>query len=448
MTSIRQAAVAGQFYTADPGQLAAEVDALLAAAEGDDPCPKAVIAPHAGHIYSGAVAARAYARIRNGADRIKKVVLLGPSHRVAFEGIAATSADFYATPLGQIPVDKAGVDAVCKLPASGILDAAHNSGEHSLEVHLPFLQRALGDFALLPLVVGQANAEQVATVLESQWGDDETLVVISSDLSHFENYDEARRKDSATTLKIESLHTDLVGEQACGCRPINGLLHVLKKKNLQIETIDLRNSGDTAGDKNRVVGYGSYVVSGQPGLARAHKQQLLHLARTSILHRLQDKADFSFRQGALAHTLREERATFVTLKINGRLRGCIGSMQAHRALAVDVAHNAQAAAYKDHRFSPLTAAEYPLIDLHISILSPPEDFVVASRQELLDTLRPGIDGLVLRENGKQATYLPSVWDQLKDPAQFVAELRAKAGLPRDGWSDGVTLARYTTEEFS
>ncbi|MFT5484518.1 MAG: AmmeMemoRadiSam system protein B, partial [Halieaceae bacterium] len=237
MSTVRAPAVAGSFYSADPHQLAREVDRFLEAAACNDPCPKAVIAPHAGHVYSGAIAASAYARIKNGAKQIRKVVLLGPSHRVAFEGIATTSADHYASPLGKIPIDKNGVAAISKLPAVSILDQAHDSGEHSIEVHLPFLQRCLGEFTLLPLVVGQASPEQVAAVLDSQWGGPDTLVVISSDLSHHLPYDEARRKDGATTLKIEALHSNLVGDQACGCRPINGLLHLLREKGMQIKTL-------------------------------------------------------------------------------------------------------------------------------------------------------------------------------------------------------------------
>ncbi len=263
MTAVRDAAVAGQFYAGDATRLAADVDALLRGAATDAPCPKAVVAPHAGYVYSGPVAARAYARIANGADRIERVILLGPSHRVGFAGIATSKADFFATPLGRIPLDRDAIDEIGHLPGVGALDAAH-AQEHSLEVHLPFLQRCLQHFTLVPLVVGQAEPEAVARVIEALWGGPETLIIISSDLSHFLSYDQARERDAQTSRLIESRHTDISGEQACGCRPLNGLLQLLKERDLHIRTLAQNNSGDTAGDKSRVVGYGAYLVEEGP----------------------------------------------------------------------------------------------------------------------------------------------------------------------------------------
>jgi AmmeMemoRadiSam system protein B len=259
MHSVREAAVAGQFYPVDAGQLGDTVDGLLRAAATDAPCPKALVAPHAGYIYSGPVAARAYARLTGSADTITRVVLLGPSHRVGFAGIATSGADYYATPLGQVPLDMAVTRAISQLPQVCQLDEAH-AEEHSLEVHLPFLQRCLPDFSLVPLVVGQADPEAVADVLEHLWGGPETLIVISSDLSHFLSYREAQQKDAETTRLIEARSATLSGDQACGCRPLNGLLTVLRRRGLDISTLAVNNSGDTAGNKSRVVGYGAWCV--------------------------------------------------------------------------------------------------------------------------------------------------------------------------------------------
>jgi AmmeMemoRadiSam system protein B len=253
------------FYPADPRELQAQIDGFLqdaAAHIADGPgVPKAVIAPHAGTIYSGPVAASAYVRLREAADRIERVVLLGPAHRVYVEGLALPSVDQFRTPLGDIPIDAELVERVRRLPMVTVSDDAH-ALEHSLEVHLPFLQRTLGDFSLLPLVVGRASPGEVATVLDEVWGGDETLIVVSSDLSHFHDYETARRIDRQTSGLIESLDFEqLNGERACGTYPVSGLLRVAKQRGMAVRCIDLRNSGDTAGDKRRVVGYGSYLVN-------------------------------------------------------------------------------------------------------------------------------------------------------------------------------------------
>jgi AmmeMemoRadiSam system protein B len=244
------------FYPADSAELSAEVRALLGDAGADTTArrPKALIVPHAGYVYSGPIAATAYARLSALAGRIRRVVLLGPVHRVAVRGLALPRAAAFTTPLGEVPLDTEAMAALSDLPQVTLDDAAHGP-EHSLEVHLPFLQTVLGDFRLLPLAVGDATAEQVAEVLERVWGGEETLIVISSDLSHYLPYEAARRVDSETVEHILALHPDLDHEQACGATPVNGLLTCAGRHALQAELLDLRNSGDTAGDRARVVGY-------------------------------------------------------------------------------------------------------------------------------------------------------------------------------------------------
>ena len=259
---VRPPAVAGQFYPADPVALEALLRESFAEARETPVHPvKAMIVPHAGLIYSGPVAASAYRMLLPQADRIRRVVLLGPSHRVGFSGIAATTADAWETPLGIIPIDKSAIGEIQALPQVLPLDEAHRY-EHSLEVQLPFLQAVLGEFELVPLVVGEATPQQVAEVLERLWGGDETLIVISSDLSHYHPYDEARMIDSATSQAILELDPSRIGyDDACGRNPVNGLLELARRHGLRPELVDLRNSGDTAGDKSRVVGYGAYVFS-------------------------------------------------------------------------------------------------------------------------------------------------------------------------------------------
>ena len=247
------------FYPADPQELHDMVLNFLANADKDGSLPKAIICPHAGLIYSGPIAASAYARLYEGREQIERVVLLGPSHRIPFYGLAITAADYYETPLGRIRVDQQAQQLVRDLPQVKSLESAH-AREHSLEVQLPFLQLVLEDFSLVPLVVGEASADEVAEVLQRLWGGPETLIVISSDLSHYHDYFTARKMDSATSEAIVTLHPESIGdEDACGRIPVRGLLTLARRLGLHGELIDLRNSGDTAGPRDQVVGYGAYA---------------------------------------------------------------------------------------------------------------------------------------------------------------------------------------------
>jgi AmmeMemoRadiSam system protein B len=259
---IREAAVAGLFYPDNPLLLQQQVDALLDQDTPLGPAPKALIVPHAGYIYSGPVAASAYLQLVPLREQIERVVLLGPAHRVAFDGLAASSARWFATPLGMVRVDQAAMDPILGLPQVRVLDEAHRE-EHSLEVQLPFLQRVLDkDFGLIPLVVGDARPEQVEAVIEQLWDGPETLVLISSDLSHYQDYNTARRLDSVTSRAIEQLNPAAIDyQQACGRTPVNGLLLAARHHQLDARTLDQRNSGDTAGGRDRVVGYGAYAFS-------------------------------------------------------------------------------------------------------------------------------------------------------------------------------------------
>ena len=249
MSTIRPPAVAGTFYPADPVALRGEVDELLEGVEtfavrfGH---PKVLVVPHAGYIYSGQAAAHAYDELAPGRGIVKRVVLLGPVHRVAVRGLALPGVDAFTTPLGSIPVDKEAVRAISGLPQV-VTSAPAHAMEHSLEVQLPFLQRVLGEFSLVPLAVGAATPEQVAEVLDKLWGGPETLVVISTDLSHYHSYDEARRIDGETVERIARLEGGLNHEQACGATPLNGLLGLARARGLSIRRLAACNSGDTAG---------------------------------------------------------------------------------------------------------------------------------------------------------------------------------------------------------
>jgi len=266
MISLRHPNVAGLFYPADPRTLRADVSAYLKSAiSSPGPAhathPKALVAPHAGYIYSGPVAGTAYAQLQEDAASIHRVVLLGPSHLLPFFGLAYSRAEAFVTPLGQVAVDLDAYDLVADLPQARHYETPFQ-GEHCLEVQLPFLQLVLDDFRLVPFLVGQASAAQVAEVLERLWGGDETLIVVSSDLSHYLDYARAQRIDQATSQAIANLDPEAISDdQACGRNPLKGLLKVARRHGLRVQVLDLRNSGDTAGPRDRVVGYGAFAFA-------------------------------------------------------------------------------------------------------------------------------------------------------------------------------------------
>lgn len=452
MPTVRPAAVAGTFYPDNPVLLSQALAQLLANARPDKPAPvpKALIVPHAGYIYSGAVAASAYARLGELGGRIRRVVLLGPAHRVYVRGLALPEAQRFATPLGEVALDRAGMQQLAGLPQVRRSAAAHQM-EHSLEVQLPFLQQVVGDFELLPLAVGEATAAEVAEVLEKVWGGAETLIVISSDLSHFLPDALARKADRGTVNAILALDPQLSHEQACGATPVNGLLLAARRHRLQPVALDVRNSSQTAGDPERVVGYAAFAFhptanSDQPvdpDQTAAKGETLLKLARSGIAAQLGRPESPAAQPGWLD----EPGASFVTLTRQGELRGCIGTLEAHRPLGIDVRENAVAAAFRDPRFAPLNGAEFDAIRVEVSLLSPREPIHAASEVEALAALRPGVDGVVFEYAHYRSTFLPQVWEQLPGPAEFLAQLRRKAGLAMDFWAEQVRLSRYTVSKW-
>jgi len=494
MSVIREPAVAGQFYPGAADELSAVVQGFLDDAEvPDGPTPKAMIAPHAGYVYSGPIAASAYVRLRPAHDTISRVVLLGPCHRVAVQGLAMSGADAFRTPLGDVPVDQDAAAAISGLAQVQIFDATHEL-EHSLEVHLPFLQVILDEFSVVPLVVGEAAPDAIAEVLDALWGGPETLIVISSDLSHYLDYDNAQKLDGETCRAIENMDPGAIArEGACGRFPVGGLLAVAKKRGMSVQTVDVRNSGDTAGPRDRVVGYGSWVfLEKQPKpraqvtwgettiksipeepeddqvsepepepevdeddfaaatrlLLKEHGTTLILLAAASIDHGLAHGETLPVTPSDHSTDLQDDGACFVTLKRDGKLRGCIGSPEAHRPLVEDVADNAYRAAFGDPRFPDLTAMEREGLKMSISVLSPKSPLSFADEEDLLSQLRPGVDGLVIGDGGRRALFLPSVWEQLAEPAEFLARLKVKAGMKADYWSGGFKAWRFVAEEIS
>lgn len=438
--------MAGLFYPGDSRALAAEIDDLMGGVEHFSPrlgFPKALVAPHAGYVYSGAVAAHAYDEIVPARGIVKRVVLLGPVHRVPVRGLALPGADFFDTPLGRIPIDREALRVLAGLPQVVTSPAAH-AMEHSLEVHLPFLQKALGSFSLVPLAVGTASALEVAQVLERLWGGPETLVVVSTDLSHYHPYAAAKAIDGNTLERIARLATDLDHEEACGATPLNGLMKIARDRSLKIGLLAACNSGDTAGGKGQVVGYSSFgLYEGIPVSLDDAGKTLLEVARGAIEANLSHEP---VRQPDLPW-LRQSAATFVTLTRGGALRGCIGSLEAVRPLGVDVAENALAAALRDPRFPALTPGEWPDCRVEVSLLSAPKPMRFADEADLLAQVKAGEDGIILQCDGQRATFLPQVWEALPEKRDFFDELLRKAGVA-GARLGGCKVSRYRVAKWS
>lgn len=465
MNHTRSAVGAGRFYPDRPAALAAVVEgylrraALVAAADGPAPPPKLLVVPHAGYALSGEVAAAAYARVLPLRTCIRRVVLLGPSHRLSLHGLAAPLCDHFETPLGRVPVDVAALAALRRLPQLHFSDQPH-ALEHALEVQLPFLQTVLGGgWQLLPLAVGDARPDEVAQVLHALWGGDETLVVVSSDLSHDLGSAEARARDQHTAARILAQATDLHVDDACGAAPLNGALLEARHQGLQGQLLDLRNSAETGGSEtSRVVGYAA-IVFGSPSAVTADYD-----ADTAV-----PVADAALGAALLAHAhdaiaealgllapppsahprLHERGATFVSLHdADGRLRGCTGTLQAWRSLHDDVRCNARSAAFGDERFAPLTAAEWRGLSLQVALLGPLQALPApASLQAAAQALQPGVDGVVLDVHDRRAVFLPAVWRALPEAPRFLAGLLRKAGLPADTWPADSALWRFSAQTF-
>lgn len=439
--------VAGSFYPADPARLARTVDDLVAAAPpAAAPHPKAVIMPHAGYRYSGATAAAAAAALGPGPAR---VVVLGPSHRHAFRGAAVPDAQAMATPLGRIPLDIGAIDALLANPDVAVVPRAF-AAEHSVEVELPFLQRRICGFRLVPLVIGEMSDDRLAEILETLWGDDDTLIVISTDLSHFLPAVQAERVDRATAEAIEAADPSGIGpREACGHHPLSAFLICAARRGLRLTRAGLSHSGQVTGDDTSVVGYGAWLAHApeRARLAPEDRTLALRTAREALVGRARRGAVPVIDLAGFTAPLQGLGAAFVTLSRRGELRGCIGSLTAHRALAVDIAENAVKAGYRDPRFPPVCADEIDDCLIEIAVLSRPAPMSFASRADLVAQLRPGRDGLVLEAGPNRGTFLPKVWDSLTTPEAFLAGLQVKAGLSRDHWSPDMRVSRYMAESF-
>ena len=477
---VRAPAVAGVFYPGDAAELSRSIDGYLAAATNRPIANlKALICPHAGYPYSGPVAAHAY-KLLAGLD-FQTVVLLGPSHYAQFQGGSVAAADAYATPLGTVEISPKAkslarcppyvLEAKCLVqrpgwwtqaskPAPEAGEDTPDTWEHSIEVQVPFLQKTLKNFTILPVVFGPTDPAAAARVLAEHL-DDTTLIVASSDLSHYLPYAQAKEMDARTIRNICALETSRLGhDDACGLTPVLTLMHLARLKGWQAELLDARNSGDTAGDKSRVVGYAAIAFHGpareaaseaarEPArLNASERKQLLGLARQALGEAVKTGRRPAVDAAQFSAELRRKQGCFVTLTQKGELRGCIGHIFPQEPLWQGILDNAQNAALRDPRFAPVTAGEVAGIQIEISVLSEPVPLEFKSPEDLLNKLQPHRDGVVLQVRGQGSTFLPQVWEQLPDKVEFLEHLSQKAGCPRGAWREaGTRVMIYHAEAF-
>jgi AmmeMemoRadiSam system protein B/AmmeMemoRadiSam system protein A len=442
--------VAGKFYPANPQELASLLvrethRAIEPAVKG----AKMVVAPHAGLVYSGRLAITALSALN---PAVKRIVIVGPAHRQAFQGLALNPANALRTPLLISAVDHEATKSLAGVPGLSWRSAAFE-GEHSIELPLLAAQIRFPHATIVPVLVGDAEPRLVQTVLERLWGGPETAIVLSSDLSHFLDETAAQAKDAETRRFIETLNgAPLTAAHACGHRVLKGALEVAISQNLRATGLDFATSKAVSGEGARVVGYGAFAFDDADTATtpEPHRALLLAAAARALKGAARNGAVVPVvtTRSPLPTTLTATRAVFVTLKHKERLRGCIGSLAAHRPLIADVIINTVKAAASDPRFQPLTEAELTEIEIGISILSRSRPLAVGGEADLIAMLRPGIDGATLTDGRTSGLFLPSVWSSLPQPADFVRGLKRKAGLPETDWSESYRVARFATESFS
>jgi MEMO1 family protein len=440
------------FYPAAPDALNALIADVRKRARPDGGvAPKVVVAPHAGLVYSGAVAATAFGAWARQAEPPRRIVMIGPAHRVAFPGLAIHPASHWRTPLGEIPVAPVAHAELAQAPGM-VVDPLPFVGEHSLEMHLIMLQAMLpAPFEIVPILVGGADPHIVAEALRRVWGGPETVVAVSSDLSHFLDQTSAQSIDSDTARRIETLDAAaLDGRRACGFLPIRGALEIAAERDMRVSGLHLATSADVGADASRVVGYGAFALeyAASARLADTDRERLLSACMSALQGATQtgDKAPIVKRDG-LSPTLSSWRATFVTLTENEQLRGCIGSLIPHRSLLEDARANTARAVFADPRFPPLKESELSGLRLDVSILSHPRPIAAESESELAGALEPDRDGLILSAGTRRALFLPGVWRHLPDTRAFVRHLMAKAGFEPNRWPEGLEARRFRVESF-
>lgn len=441
---IRKAAVAGQFYPADSLTLKSDVLSYMIKSDSQFGSPVLLVCPHAGYVFSGPVAGKAYSSI---GKKTKTIIILGPSHYVYFEGIFVTNADYYETPLGKVKIDNKIADRLRTSELAANVEGA-DFKEHCIEVQLPFLQESLHDFRIVPILIGRADPERIANLIFPLI-DSTTVVIASSDLSHYHTQEQARLIDDHTVRAIVSCNRN-ERIDACGELAIRTIMSLANKMGLKAVCLDSRTSFETApqyGSESRVVGYASIIFVDKnktvhepdPKMTKEisgdfdpqTRKFLLHLARQSLNASV--RGEKTIYPDSFPAEAKENRGCFVTLTKNGNLRGCIGYIEPIAPLYKAVIENAKNAALSDPRFTAVVPDELGKIKVEISALTKPQPLQFKDPDDLLRKLRPGIDGVILQKGPYQSTFLPQVWEQLPDKVMFLEHLSLKGGMDRDGW---------------
>jgi AmmeMemoRadiSam system protein B/AmmeMemoRadiSam system protein A len=449
--TIRPPAVAGQFYPQNPEMLERIIRTLFKDASGPeiDRKIRGLISPHAGYIYSGIVAASGYKQID---PSLKTVILIGPSHRFPLDKASIPSVTAYRTPLGDVRLAQLAFK-LRELSVFESIPEAHIR-EHSLEVQIPFLQVMLKDFEIVPILINEGDPRALAETLVP-YIDDNTLIVASTDLSHYYPYETAVSKDQFCIDAITNVDfTKMPRCEACGKHAVMTLMHIAQIKNWDARLIDYKNSGDTGGNKDNVVGYASIAFIDKKeeskkmkeSLSIKDKKALLRFARSTIEARLMQSVTVERPQAS--PILEQNRGCFVTLHKRGQLRGCIGTIEPVSPLIECVEKNAQNAAFQDPRFPPLSSEELSELDIEISVLSVPKRLVFKDGDDLKKQLQPNVHGVILYRGLHRSTFLPQVWEQLPDKEEFLGHLCLKGGMPANAWKDPSTSVEvYQAEVF-
>ena len=458
LSQYRNPAVAGLFYSALPSELSGKFIHYSAHR------PKILIVPHAGYMFSAETAAKAYLSLQKHASSIKNIILLGPSHYYGGSGAYLSDVDYFVTPLGKVTVNKKIVKQIEK-ESSGVIKInkkAHDK-EHSIEVQLPFIQKLMPKAKIIPVVYGNVVPEALYASLEKYLNKQDTILIVSADLSHYNTYEQAKSMDTDTAIKIHK-NKKIDNHASCGAIGINTALLFAKQNNYHPRMLGLINSGDVSENKDRVVGYGAWsfypdnkISNEQSKLEQEVKSLetfsemygniLMQIVRISLEKAVKHDKKYSPSRASFPEDIFDKGASFVTLRKDNELRGCIGSIYPNNSIAQDVATNTYSAAMEDKRFSPLKEDELPNIDYSISLLTGFEKIEYKSEHDLLDKIEQGTDGIVIRDGDRQGVFLPSVWSEIPDKKEFFKHLKVKAGMNPNYWNSSIKVYRVRAVEI-
>ena len=458
----KEPAVSGIFYSANPDELNRDLGKYLKASyKHNVRKPKILIVPHAGYKYSAQVAAAAYGELLKYKDVFSNVVIIGPAHYAPIKGMALPNYSSFKTPLGNVAVNQEQVASLLNNSLFAYNNKAF-SKEHSIEVQLPFLQKILQKFQIIPILYGDITAQELADALRVFINDENTLLVFSADLSHYYKAERAEEIDAHTARMIDLGNAGLDKEMSCGAEGINAALLLAKDMQMSAKLLDITHSGKISGNMDKVVGYGAWSfgedekeqnkteieqeVLNLKNFASIYGQDLLNIAEQSLKAAVTGEG-YEVSRKDYPDVLFDKGASFVTLTKNGKLRGCIGSLMPRNAIADDVAKNIRKAALEDKRFEPVVGEKLKDLEIAISFLTNYEKIEFTTEEDLLNQIVQGTDGVVLRDGNRQGVFLPSVWSEFKDKKEFLENLKLKAGLAPNYWSEKIKIYRFRTVEI-